>query len=124
MTQSINRDRVHPRECGGAHLSHLPVLVKSGPSPRVRGSLDDVDPAIISQGSIPASAGEPFDDLPSHEDLRVHPRECGGASMSPCAAAQSACLLVIADYFLLLCLPGGRTTTLSVPHVATFREVL
>ena len=44
--------------------------------------------------------------------------------MSPCAAAQLACLLVIADYSLLFCLPVGRTTTLSVPHMATFREVL
>ena len=95
-----------------------------GPSPRVRGSRVIRALHYSGKGSIPASAGEPGAETVTVAAGRVHPRECGGASMSPCAAAQSACLLVIADYFLLLCLPGGRTTTLSVPHVATFREVL
>ena len=50
---------VHPRVCGATPLVPLPVDVKTGPSPRVRGNLADVEGQLDEARSIPACAGQP-----------------------------------------------------------------
>ena len=56
--------RVHPRVCGEAHRSCVPLADVEGPSPRVR-------------GSRPPARGGPC-------GLRVHPRVCGEAGWFRC----------------------------------------
>ena len=71
---------VHPRVCGGAAMLNAPTMSCMGPSPRVRGSLEEATDEASLVGSIPACAGEPeaFTRYPC--DYRVHPRVCGGAN--------------------------------------------
>ena len=52
-------ERVHPRVCGEAKAPQSVVPGKTGPSPRVRGSLVATLPAFALLGSIPACAGKP-----------------------------------------------------------------
>ena len=73
---------VHPRVCGGALLGSSSDLLGSGPSPRVRGSLDVVERHHLPRGSIPACAGEPWASHSRSCLLWVHPRVCGGAVWS------------------------------------------
>ena len=70
---------VHPRVCGGALSLHAHTASHSGPSPRVRGSLCDVEHPPAHDGSIPACAGEPPSTRHSSAPTGVHPRVCGGA---------------------------------------------
>ena len=70
---------VYPRECGGAVRSTLPLHIKQGLSPRVRGSQWAVRFGGIFLGSIPASAGEPVNVRLMYLYAEVYPRECGGA---------------------------------------------
>ena len=49
-----------------------------GLSPRVRGNLDPQPGDEVSQGSIPACAGEPTGMVPAPVQVRVYPRVCGG----------------------------------------------
>ena len=51
---------VHPRACGGAPTTGIKMDSLNGPSPRVRGSLSQVDPPLPFVRSIPARAGEPL----------------------------------------------------------------
>ena len=75
--------RVHPRVCGGAISAWPREKVKTGPSPRVRGSLSHGGPALSIRGSIPACAGEPCSGTLPLASSRVHPRVCGGARCTP-----------------------------------------
>ena len=70
---------VYPRGCGGASRSHGDLLLRSGLSPRVRGSRAACPVPRGRGGSIPAGAGEPA--TPSRASARcwVYPRGCGGA---------------------------------------------
>ena len=77
----ISAARVHPRECGGAHISRPERHERPGPSPRVRGSLGDSAADLADLGSIPASAGEPSTVPMILPTPTVHPRECGGAGV-------------------------------------------
>ena len=76
------RKRVHPRGCGGASTSAVAATARTGPSPRVRGSLARERRGCAGQGSIPAGAGEPGS-MRCFEALAwVHPRGCGGARIA------------------------------------------
>ena len=50
---------VYPRECGGTLFDGIKNYTKLGLSPRVRGNLPVAEGALLTAGSIPASAGEP-----------------------------------------------------------------
>ena len=71
--------RVYPRVCGGAHAWCPVARSPKGLSPRVRGSLCLVPSGAVTEGSIPACAGEPMPPSCSDEIRRVYPRVCGGA---------------------------------------------
>ena len=77
------RTRVHPRVCGEAPAAAGRPDVVHGPSPRVRGSRDDVGVLRLVPGSIPACAGKPPAPRASSRHRRVHPRVCGEARPSP-----------------------------------------
>ena len=70
---------VYPRVCGAAFFDAEETDEQQGLSPRVRGSPHDKRAVWISQGSIPACAGQP---IPAYIPLharRVYPRVCGAA---------------------------------------------
>ena len=73
------RKGVYPRACGGAEPPSAGSLDDAGLSPRMRGSQAFRIPCVFLDGSIPAHAGEPDDDLPYSEMGEVYPRACGGA---------------------------------------------
>ncbi len=57
--RALNQSRVYPRVCGGATGIFCLIALRSGLSPRVRGSLTRIKNGIVADGSIPACAGEP-----------------------------------------------------------------
>ena len=73
---------VHPRVCGEAILPDTAAPLTAGPSPRVRGSLEQVALAAPEKGSIPACAGKPGAGPAPAGLRRVHPRVCGEATAS------------------------------------------
>ncbi len=76
----ICEDRVYPRGCGGASRRASSASGERGLSPRVRGSRFSSSATPSKTGSIPAGAGEPYQDHPWRAAPRVYPRGCGGAS--------------------------------------------
>ncbi len=71
--------RVYPRVCGGAASRRRTSACSRGLSPRVRGSLNDLNKRGRDVGSIPACAGEPPSGVHRRGLLWVYPRVCGGA---------------------------------------------
>ena len=70
---------VYPRVCGGTPTRrNCPCVCCAGLSPRVRGNLIALTPAILAQRSIPACAGEPRCPPFPGRAWRVYPRVCGG----------------------------------------------
>ena len=70
---------VYPRECGAAPFP-IPISTTTwGLSPRVRGSRRQVHILENNDGSIPASAGQPFRFVLTPHFSSVYPRECGAA---------------------------------------------
>ena len=55
LTASYHRD--HPRACGEHGHAQLAVGTRSGSSPRMRGTLRDVGAVRVTDGIIPAHAG-------------------------------------------------------------------
>ena len=76
---STSGSRVHPRVCGEAWPSATSRFRVPGPSPRVRGSPDEVGADALVARSIPACAGKPRASRRTTATLRVHPRVCGEA---------------------------------------------
>ena len=74
------RPTVHPRAGGGAARLFDASSTRTGSSPRVRGSPSWLLPSVISDGFIPARAGEPSSAPSTATALAVHPRACGGAA--------------------------------------------
>ena len=70
---------VHPRVCGEAESAAEGRASSAGPSPRVRGSLEQVERPRKHLGSIPACAGKPSVHCGRSHPGRVHPRVCGEA---------------------------------------------
>ena len=68
----------YPRSCGGTDF-RLSLLIHSyGLSPLVRGNRALSDIADVSQGTIPARAGEPCWPCSQTSGTRDYPRSCGG----------------------------------------------
>ena len=67
----------HPRVCGEHQLRVLSSSYKAGSSPRVRGTLDSEFFACLSDGIIPACAGNTQTGTKPDTDYRDHPRVCG-----------------------------------------------
>ncbi len=74
---------VDPRVCGGAGGAPILSGIQAGRSPRVRGSLWRAVSSVGPPRSIPACAGEPAACERVRPVVRVDPRVCGGAAMSP-----------------------------------------
>ena len=72
------RITVYPRECGGTGLSWAAQSTSSGLSPRVRGNRGQHRRVGERTRSIPASAGEPKEEICEGLVMKVYPRECGG----------------------------------------------
>ena len=75
---SIIHEAVYPRECGGTSSLGVKKTRIVGLSPRVRGNRPVVGWRQETEGSIPASAGEPIQSSMKRCPTRVYPRECGG----------------------------------------------
>ena len=71
--------RVHPRVGGEAAGLAFASVLRAGPSPRGRGSLDSARAAHLNDGSIPAWAGKPRSERCPPASTRVHPRVGGEA---------------------------------------------
>ena len=69
---------VYPRVCGGTPFAHHALTSVEGLSPRVRGNRPGGHRNGGSHGSIPACAGEPFNNLTAGTTYTVYPRVCGG----------------------------------------------
>ena len=65
--------------CGEATPDRDVVRAAMGPSPRVRGSLEQMQADEVHAGSIPACAGKPEYWKRVDALARVHPRVCGEA---------------------------------------------
>ena len=81
-THGTGVPRVDPRACGGAVPADWKLLKVVGRSPRVRGSRARSHGELVTQGSIPARAGEPSKCCHPISPVRVDPRACGGACRS------------------------------------------
>ena len=116
-----SHDRDHPRGCG-AH-SFMPIILQSGSgsSPRVRGSLEDVDEVLVDEGIIPAGAGLTISSLLAERGTRDHPRGCGAhwmdrkrsaphAGSSPRVRGSLGCILDNAEPLGII--PAGAGLTL------------
>ena len=89
--------RAHPRVCGENRSAPAIAAPRSGSSPRMRGKLGKIVPALVKGGSsprmrgkllftphnheanrlIPAYAGKTSPHIPRGVTLRAHPRVCG-----------------------------------------------
>ena len=72
------RRRVYPRTCGGTQTAPWQAWLASGLSPHVRGNRVGTQARLITEGSIPARAGEPLQNRHDLHEARVYPRTCGG----------------------------------------------
>ena len=68
---------VHPRACGEHHFLFRFHCVRSGSSPRVRGTSDSALSIYVSARFIPARAGNIYYAWNCHFESPVHPRACG-----------------------------------------------
>ena len=73
-----DHSRVHPRACGGNVVGAGTSGERPGPSPRMRGKLNDFYYSHSTNGSIPAHAGETHGGSVNLTLPWVHPRACGG----------------------------------------------
>ena len=78
-----NHLTVYPRECGAAPFPIALQCWPSGLSPRVRGSPRTRLIGQTTDGSIPASAGQPRVIASHDSEEQVYPRECGAAFSCP-----------------------------------------
>ena len=77
------QEGVYPRACGGTFRVALHLWPHQGLSPRVRGNPGPRLREPDHQGSIPARAGEPYENTLDFLHLMVYPRACGGTTMKP-----------------------------------------
>ena len=71
--------RAYPRACGGARVAKFCTEDAKGLSPRMRGSQSVAPFFFLSDGPIPAHAGEPLPASNCVDGERAYPRACGGA---------------------------------------------
>ncbi len=72
----------HPRGCGGTREWPRCRYRSAGPSPRVRGNLDEASDVKGKPGTIPAGAGEPNRHASACDTGGDHPRGCGGTAIA------------------------------------------
>ena len=108
---------VYPRVCGGTYSLPSAFSWPRGLSPRVRGNLDPQPGDEVSQGSIPACAGEPTGMVPAPVQVRVYPRVCGGTDfLAVCGALKEGLSPRVRGN---LCrAPSMRTSLRSIPACA------
>ena len=80
LSGSSSGGGVYPRVCGGTQRNPDVGYQWWGLSPRVRGNLILWSPHSIRAGSIPACAGEPYNQYRSPIEDAVYPRVCGGTT--------------------------------------------
>ena len=68
---------VHPRACGEHRIRPAQQEIPHGSSPRMRGTLGDMEVVEVGQRFIPAHAGNTIPRLLVGAGLTVHPRACG-----------------------------------------------
>ena len=71
------RDRVHPRASGATVPPAVGAAGAGGPSPRERGNPRVLGMHSVTDGSIPARAGQPLIDTAGLRETEVHPRASG-----------------------------------------------
>ena len=114
----------HPRGCGAHQYVLLQPRFRSGSSPRVRGSLVDLQCQSLFAGIIPAGAGLTYSINLNCKSSRDHPRGCGahymtragiikqmGSSPRVRGSPGSAYQLTVNDGII----PAGAGLT-SIPH--------
>ena len=80
--ESVWRQTVYPRVCGGTTVTLTESVFSAGLSPRVRGNPIMIITAVAFIGSIPACAGEPLLKNGGTGFNTVYPRVCGGTTLS------------------------------------------
>ncbi len=68
---------VHPRACGEHPIPSIVPPVRSGSSPRLRGTRDKPNHSFTTERFIPAPAGNTIFRLLTDKLRSVHPRACG-----------------------------------------------
>ena len=76
-TSPTQADRAHPRVCGENAFAVLPMTMRGGSSPRVRGKLCALGPGHSRRGLIPACAGKTGKARRTRHEGWAHPRVCG-----------------------------------------------
>ena len=71
---------VYPRACGATDAVALELVDTLGLSPRMRGNRIKRSADGPTQGSIPAHAGQPRNDVKTDSQFKVYPRACGATS--------------------------------------------
>ena len=85
---TADRQRVHPRSCGGGAPKSMIRPSEDGSSPLVRGRRLLLQPHPVPLRFIPARAGEAKNSRYVEDMYAVHPRSCGGGfSASAMASA-------------------------------------
>ena len=74
---------VYPRTGGGTPSPECSALVEQGLSPHGRGNRRQLGIDRPDEGSIPARAGEPFQEASDRGVFRVYPRTGGGTRFVP-----------------------------------------
>ena len=80
--RSTQRD--HPRTCGEHLLLFLISIILLGSSPHMRGTLSENIGKLLTDGIIPAHAGNTFNKTVQSCKIRDHPRTCGEHYRSRC----------------------------------------
>ena len=77
LPHHLCRSPVHPRACGERPTHRQQHPAGNGSSPRLRGTLVDVDQDARDLRFIPAPAGNAFAERRTACEMSVHPRACG-----------------------------------------------
>ena len=86
---SAGRREVYPRACGATLISPSSSISTIGLSPRMRGNPNPSYLSVLTKGSIPAHAGQPYDADPTAGSLTVYPRACGATFPQETAQAET-----------------------------------
>ena len=76
-TSQMRHAWAYPRVCGATGNVSEVIILRRGLSPRVRGNRQKLEPVALSQGPIPACAGQPSTKRTPSRKARAYPRVCG-----------------------------------------------
>ena len=80
------RPGVYPRACGATNLGAFCTTPLGGLSPRMRGNQNQFSYSMLSDGSIPAHAGQPAHLRRTSKPRTVYPRACGATDADAASA--------------------------------------